>query len=124
MQLTDEQRIDRAARLMTLLQNMLVIRGVGLEAGANASVQFKNYGKNFNKLSRNQHFHVLEGQVQLKAPMPPIQDMPMINRAMRIQTSEASETSMIADEKPDHIEFSSGGQMQLPSSDFLSKQPL
>jgi hypothetical protein len=110
--LTDDQRIEKAARLMTLLQNMLVVLGLGKEAGSNASVHFQHYGKFYQFTSMNLSY--LEGYVQLAAPV--LQNAPMMVNRMSVQNfvAEPVETS-------EKIEFRTGNQMQLPNIDFLSK---
>ncbi|KAI6196381.1 hypothetical protein M3Y94_01102300 [Aphelenchoides besseyi] len=106
LQLSDTLRIERAAKMMTLLQDILVVRGLGLTTGTKATVQFRNY----------------EGQVLLKEPVPPANDVPMmINRAMRIQNIPMQLTHQNV--SADQIQFKVGGSksiMQLPNSDFLS----
>lgn len=94
--MADDQRIDKAGRLMTLLQNMLIVLGSGKEAGSNTSVRFQHY----------------EGYIQLAAPVPQHTPM-MINRAMHIQNTETDKIS-------DKIEFRTGNKMELPSIDVLS----
>ncbi|KAI6179061.1 CBN-LAT-2 protein [Aphelenchoides besseyi] len=106
LQLSDKLRIDKAAKMMMLLQDMMVVRGTGLTAGSKAMVQFRNY----------------EGQVLLKEQVPPADDVPMmINRAMRIQGNPIQLPHQNV--PADHIQFKVGGSksgMHLPSSDFLS----
>ncbi|KAI6184754.1 CBN-LAT-2 protein [Aphelenchoides bicaudatus] len=98
MELKDEQRIDKAARLMTLLQNMLIVLGLGKEAGQNASVHFQNY----------------EGYIQLAAPVP--QNAPMmISKFVRTESFAPVEPA-----PSEKIEFQTGNKMQLPGIDTLS----
>lgn len=112
MGLTDDQRIEKASRLMTLLQNMLVVLGLGKEAGSNSSVRFEHYGKKLIDLCITLN-RLLEGYVQLAAPV--LQNAPMMVNRLSVQSVVPEK-----EEAPEKIEFRTGNKMQLPNIDFLS----
>ena len=131
-QLNVSQRIDRAARLMTMLQNLLVLRSLTLQIGKEASVNFQNYRKPKNLIKHfcRQKYSVAEGQVKAHSRMPepvPLGDAPKMT-VNRLQISDEFKI-VPPPESADTFNFSSPGcvadaRMQVPNADVLSKQTI